>query len=112
MSARCVLSNGILVTYAPYGDANGMDAAYEQVFSRQQIDADSGSCEDPSTWPAESSYDVDGQAAGRRLCVDEDGFAVIYWTDDRLLILSTASSASADADALLEFWTNEAGPIP
>jgi hypothetical protein len=109
---NCVPSATVSVSYTQYADATSMDAAYEQIFSALQIDQDSGSCEDHTTWPAESSYEVEGQPAGRRVCVDASGSATIYWTDDRLLILSTANSASADADALLEFWTNEAGPLP
>lgn len=109
---NCVPSATVAVSYTQYADANGMDASYEQIFSALEIDRDSGSCEDHSTWPAESSYDVEGAPAGRRVCVDAAGTATIYWTDDRLLILSTANSPSADADALLNFWTNEAGPLP
>jgi hypothetical protein len=107
-------ARGIQVGYSQYTTANGMDADYERLFAREEIDQDSGSCEDPATWPAESRYDVEGQPAGRRLCVMEGdlGLASITWTDDRLLILSTAQSASAVADPHGDIWGTQAGPIP
>jgi hypothetical protein len=111
-NALCTSTDGFRVTYSQYADANGMDADYEQLFAQQQIDQDSGSCEDHATWPAESAYSVGGEPAGRRLCTDQDDLATITWTDDRVLILASAQSASADADALIEFWRTQAGPMP
>jgi hypothetical protein len=113
-SARCILDNGILVAYGSYDSVNSMNADFDQVVAAAQIDANSGDCEDHTTWPAESSYDVQGAPVGRRFCSDEPtGSAVaptIFWTDERLNILSTASGP--DAAGLVEFWTNEAGPVP
>ena len=100
------------MTYDQYGDATSMDADYEAIFAKEQIDANSGSCEDHGTWPAEGAYQVEEAPAGRRLCTDRPGSPTIYWTDDLLTILSTASSPSGDAAGLVQFWTNEAGPIP
>lgn len=109
-SASCTAgSSAISVTYDQYPEATSMDAAYEDIFGQQQIDAGTGSCEDHNTWPAEGPYQIENEPAGRRLCADQAGSSTIYWTDDRLTILSTASAA--DAAALVQFWTNEAGPI-
>ena len=87
-----------------------MNAAFDTLFAKAQIDPNSGSCEDHATWPAESSYDAAGAPAGRRYCTDAPGTPTIYWTDERLNILSTATGA--DPATLVDFWTNEAGPVP
>jgi hypothetical protein len=113
VSASCSASDGtISVIYDQYADAASMAAAYAAAVSDAQIDSDSGSCEDHTTWPAEGSYDVEGAPTGRRLCIDKDGAPTISWTDERLNILSQASGAANDVAALIDFWTNEAGPIP
>jgi hypothetical protein len=109
--ASCSASSGaIAVNYSQYATAEIMNAAYEEIFAPLQIDPNTGSCEDHPTWPAESDYDVEGTPVGRRLCTDEQGAPTIYWTDERLNILSHASGP--DATQLLDFWTNEAGPAP
>jgi hypothetical protein len=110
MATCTATAGGITVNYSEYASAEVMNSAYQEIFAPVQIDPNSGSCEDHSTWPAEGTYDVEDSPAGRRLCTDKPGTPTIYWTDDRLNILSQASGA--DATQLLEFWTNEAGPIP
>ncbi len=110
-NALCTSPSGFEVAYSQYADAIGMDSDYEQLFEAQQIDRDSGSCEDHATWPAEGAYQVEGSPAGRRLCIDVEGVPSIYWTDDRLIILSNAMSPTGNAAGLIEFWTNEAGPV-
>jgi hypothetical protein len=109
--ASCSASGSdITVNYSAYASAELMNAAYQAIFTPLQIDPNSGSCENASTWPAESTYEVEDTPTGRRLCTDQPGAPTIYWTDERLSILSQASGA--DATQLLDFWTNEAGPIP
>ena len=108
-SARCTSSDGIVATYDQYADGTSMDAAYQAAFTAQQIDAGTGSCEDHTTWPAESAYQVEGQPAGRRLCADIQGSPTIDWTDERLTIDSNATGS--DPVRLIKFWTSEAGPI-
>jgi hypothetical protein len=110
LSAQCTSSDGIVVSYNQYADATTMDAAYQAVFAHIQIDPGTGSCEDYGTWPAEGLYEIAGEAAGRRLCSTEQGSPTIYWTDDRLAISATATGS--DPVRLIQFWTNEAGPIP
>jgi len=108
-SGRCTSSDGIVATYDQYADGTSMDAAYQAAFTAQQIDAGTGSCEDHATWPAESAYQVEGQPAGRRLCADIQGSPTIDWTDERLTIYSSATGP--DPVRLIQFWTNEAGPV-
>lgn len=111
-STQCATTTGIAVIYDEYGTVDSMNAAYQAGFASIHIDANSGSCEDHSTWPAESTYDVNGAPAGHRLCADAAGAPTITWTDDQLDILSVATGSAADAPGLIAFWTNEAGPIP
>jgi len=112
-SADCTSSDAtITVTYTQYADAASMNAAFDDAFSKAQIEANTGSCEDHATWPAESSYDVDGLPVGRRLCTDSPGSPTIVWTDERVTIISQAASSAGDPAALIDFWTNEAGPLP
>jgi hypothetical protein len=108
-STQCTSSDAIVVIYNQYADATSMDAAYQAVFAPQGIDAGSGSCEDHTTWPAESAYQVEDQPAGRRLCADVEGSPTIFWTDERLTIFSSATGS--DPVRLVQFWTSEAGPI-
>lgn len=108
-SAQCTSSDGIVVTYDQYADSTSMDAAYQSAFAAQQIDPGTGSCEDHGTWPAESAYQVAGQPAGRRLCIDVQGSPTVLWTDERVTIYSNATGT--DPVRLIQFWTNEAGPI-
>jgi hypothetical protein len=110
--ANCTANAGaITVNYSEYASADLMNGAYQEEFANAQIDANSGSCEDHSTWPAEGTYDVEGQSVGRRLCIDEQGQPSISWTDDRLNILAHATTAGTDAAALVGFWATQAGPI-
>ena len=108
-STNCTTTDEITVVYTQYDSTDDMNAAYQDVFARVQIDPDSGSCEDEATWPAESSYDVEDVPAGRRLCTN-DPRPTILWSDDRLTILSQATGP--DAVKLNEFWKTEAGPLP
>jgi hypothetical protein len=110
VTASCTAAGAAInISYDQYGTLDAMNAAFDQEFAKAQIDPNSGSCEDHASWPAESVYDVAGAPAGRRYCADVQGTPTIYWTDERLNILSTASGA--DAAGLIAFWTNEAGPL-
>ena len=111
-STQCATATGIVVIYDEYGSVDAMNAAYQAQFATIHIDANSGSCEDHATWPAESTYDVNGAPAGHRLCADVAGVPTITWTDDQLDTVSVATGSAADVPGLIAFWTNEAGPIP
>lgn len=112
VSATCsVDAGGITVTYSEYDSADAMNAAYTKLRLDSQIESGTGTCEDHSTWPAEGPYNVENAPAGRRLCTDQPGSPTIFWTDDRLNFLSQASSQTTDYTRLVDFWTNEAGPV-
>ena len=112
VSATCSSADGsITVTYNQYDAADAMDGDYTNLRLDSAIEPDTGTCEDHATWPAESSYKVEGEPAGRRLCTDKPGSPTIFWTDDRLMILSQAVSNTTDYVRLVDFWTNEAGPV-
>jgi hypothetical protein len=111
--ARCTADEGALtVAYIHFATAEDMAAAFANRLEQSEIDANSGRCEDPETWPAESQYSIGGAVTGRRLCTDEPGEPTIYWTDDRLNILGQVSTETIDFDRLIQFWTEESGPIP
>lgn len=116
----CVVGGGeITVDYARYPDLDSMYAAFNERVRSAEIETDSGLCftaeggaisANPNRWPAEHSYNVGGQPAGRYLCLDP-GSPSINWTDDRLTILGSASAGPDLVDSLAAFWVNEAGPI-
>jgi hypothetical protein len=112
MASCSALTVGITLNYSQYASADLRNSAYQDEFAQAQIEPDTGSCEDHSTWPAESSYDVGGQPVGRRMCVDQQGRPTIIWTDDRLNVLANATSQIGDPAGLLQFWTTQAGPLP
>ena len=111
--ASCAADDGALViTYLQYATAEDMAAAFADRLERSQIEPSTGTCEDQATWPAEGQYSVGGEPTGRRLCTDEPGLPTIFWTDDRLNIMGQVSAESAAFERLIEFWTNESGPVP
>ncbi len=111
--ARCTADDSALaLTYLQFATAEDMAAAFANRLEQSQIEPNTGRCEDQETWPAESEYGVGGQITGRRLCTDVPGTPTIFWTDDRLNIMGQASAESASFERLLQFWTDESGPIP
>jgi hypothetical protein len=112
VSATCTSADGsISVTYNQYDAVDAMEGDLTNLRLDSGIEPDTGTCEDHATWPAESSYKVEDEPAGRRLCTDQPGSPTIFWTDDRLIILSQAVSQTTDYERLVDFWTNEAGPV-
>jgi hypothetical protein len=110
-SATCTADDGVIeLTYSVYDSRDSMFQAYEGFRLVSEIEPDTGDCNDPSTWPAEAPYNVGGQPAGRWLCTEALGQTTIYWTDDRLNILSQATHTTADYARLVEFWVSESGP--
>ncbi len=109
--AVCDAAGGdIRVTYFQYLDRDSMVNAYSSFRIASQIEPDSGDCDDPATWPTENSYSIGDVTAGRLLCTDELGETSLYWTDDRLNILSQATHREDDHARLISFWTSESGP--
>jgi hypothetical protein len=119
-TVSCTAGDGeITVDYAQYPDRDSMYAAYNQHVRIAQIETSSGLCFDdhggnigatPGRWPAENSYSVEGQPAGRYLCLVEDA-PFVWWTHDLLLILAGASAGAQSVDRLVTFWVNESGPV-
>lgn len=110
-TASCTQDNGeIRVMYSQYATNEDMDSAYQGFVSASEIEPDSGDCKDATTWPAENNYTINSLPAGRWLCTDKPGDPTIYWTDERLHILSQASHALDDHARLVDFWVNDSGP--
>jgi hypothetical protein len=120
-AVNCLSGAEIGVTYSAYLDSAGMYSEYNSSVDRAQFDRDSGLCYDVNSdgsltatldkWPSEHPYTVGGNPAGRFFCI-ERGPPTITWTDDRLYILGLATATTGDANRLVNFWLNEAGPIP
>lgn len=109
--ATCTVDDGAIeVTYFQYDGQDSMFQAYEGFRLVSQIELESGDCQDPASWPAENRYNIGGQPAGRWLCTEALGQTTIYWTDDRLEILSQATHTTSDYARLVQFWIEESGP--
>jgi hypothetical protein len=109
--ASCTADDGAIeVTYFQYDSQESMFQAYEGFRLTSEIEPSTGDCTDPQTWPAEHPYDIGDQPSGRYLCTEALGQTSIYWTDDRLNILSQATHTTADYARLVEFWESESGP--
>jgi hypothetical protein len=120
-AVNCVSGAEIAVTYSAYLDAPSMYAEYNSSVDKAQFDRDSGLCYETSEdgsltatvdkWPSEHGYTVSQDPAGHFFCI-ERGLPTITWTDDRFNILGLATASTGDANRLVSFWLNEAGPIP
>jgi len=120
-AVNCVSGAEIGVTYSSYLDSGTMYAEYNASVDKAQFDRDSGLCYDVNSdgtvtatidkWPSEHAYTIGSNPAGRFFCI-ERGLPTITWTDDRLYILGMAMASTGDANRLVSFWLNEAGPIP
>jgi hypothetical protein len=109
--AVCDADGGdIRVTYFLYATYESMFSAYSGFRFASQIEPDSGDCDDPATWPTENSYQIGDVTVGRLLCTEELSETSLYWTDDRLNILSQATHTKGDHERLIEFWRRESGP--
>ena len=109
--AVCDADGGdIRVTYFLYASYDQMYSAYSGFRLASQIEPDSGDCDDPASWPTEYSYSIGEVAAGRLLCTEELSETSLYWTDDRLNILSQATHMQGDHARLIKFWESESGP--
>lgn len=109
--AVCDADGGdIRVTYFQYDNHDSMFSAYSGFRLASQIEPDSGDCDDPASWPTENSYNIGGVTAGRLLCTEELSETSLYWTDDRLNILTQATHTQGNHERLIEFWTRESGP--
>lgn len=119
---ECSIDDGaISVRYFKYESSEKLRETYEAMFRSAEIDADSGRCYEidgdtitatADNWPAEHGYSVGQQPVGRYLCFEvADGFDV-YWSDERFDIIGIAQASGDNLDRLVQFWLNEAGPLP
>jgi hypothetical protein len=109
--ALCEADEGnIKLTYLQYDSYDPMFTNYEGFRLASQIEPDSGDCNDPASWPSEQEFNISGQTAGRWLCTEALGETSIYWTDNRLNILSQATQKVVDYERLVDFWVHESGP--
>lgn len=109
--ALCEADGGdIKVTYFQYATYDSMFLAYSGFRLASQIEPDSGDCDDPATWPTENNYNIEGVSAGRLLCTEELSETSLYWTDDRLNILSQATHTKGNHQRLINFWVRDSGP--
>ena len=103
---------GIFMSYTSYPDTTSMNTDYQLYVTAFGTGAGNGTCETSSDWPAEGSYTIDNVEAGRLLCVDSGGVPTMWWTDERLNILSSSFGVGdVTADDMWSFWANEAGPF-
>ena len=109
--AACSADGGnIQLSYFQYDSHESMLSAYEGFRMASQIEPDTGDCNDHDSWPAENGFNIAGQPAGRWLCTEALGATTIYWTDNRLNILSQATQTVPDYARLVDFWVHESGP--
>ncbi|MEP7379397.1 MAG: hypothetical protein ABI725_07555, partial [Chloroflexota bacterium] len=100
----------IALTYFQYDSYDSMFLPYEGFRLASQIEPDTGDCNDHDSWPAENGFNVGGQLAGRWLCTEALGQTSLYWTDNRLNIMSQATQTEPDYPRLIDFWVHESGP--
>ncbi len=109
--ATCSADDGnIALTYFQYDSYDSMFLPYEGFRMASQIEPDTGDCNDHDSWPAENGFNIGGQPAGRWLCTEALGATTIYWTDNRLNIMSQATQTVPDYARLVDFWVHESGP--
>jgi hypothetical protein len=98
------------VTYQQLADQEALTRIHERFMEVQRVAPDSGACS--GEWPAEGSYTIAGEEAGRVACADIGGVALFMsWTDDRLLIHGFAEGFDTDPATLYGWWLTESGPI-
>lgn len=102
------------IDYSLFRTRSAMNGAFDRDLAREETEpTDEGSCAE-GNYLAE--YTIEGEPGGRILCTiytdtDDREYKVIEWTNENINILTYMSSATRDWDNLIEFWTDEAGPI-
>lgn len=89
--------------------------AYVEVFAdltdgeTPQVQSGGVDCEGSGTWSRASSREVAGDYACN---FDDDGSVSIVWTDDDQGIALFAQRDDGDAEKLIRFYNQKAGPVP
>ena len=98
------------VTYQQLADQEAGSRIHERFMEVQGIAPDSGGCS--GEWPAEASYTIGGEVAGRIACADIGGVALfLSWTDERLLIHAFAEGFDTDRSTLYGWGLTDSGPV-
>lgn len=100
----------ISVMYQQFPDQESMDAAYQDDVEYLGATRGSGACS--GEWPAENTWSLGDQVAGRVACGEVGGLARSFaWTDDRLLISVVAETFEVSREDLHQWWINDSGPV-
>jgi hypothetical protein len=106
---RCVMADGAVLTFVPYGSVEAMVAAYD---TAREYARTFGSFTTGTDW-ASGTYDgtwtLRGTEAGRLLCHALEGSASIDWSHPESRILSIIRQPEGDHAAAWELWLT-AGP--
>jgi hypothetical protein len=100
------------VVYYKFRSQEAMDSSYKEVRKQWGV-RNSGQCGTKKR--SESLYNIGNRRnVGRLLCIPKDtnGNALIYWTNNRLSILSLAFRNDDNIKVLYRWWQNDAGPKP
>ncbi len=100
------------VNYNQFATLEIMNESFDETRDFLGVPPSQGTCSDPEQWPADGTYSIDGEPAGRILCTDTfTGASIIWWTDELLNIKSVAISNEADREAVYQFWASDSGPV-
>jgi len=109
----CAANGGAeTVVYYEFRSREAMESQYQELRQYWGV-RDSGQC--GTRERSESAYDIGGRRyVGRYLCIpsNAEGDAIIYWTDNRLDILTLAYRNDDNIKALYRWWQDDAGPTP
>ena len=108
------LETGIFVYYTSYPDLNSMNTAYQSYVLVYGNNPGSKTCEKADNWPAQGPWSVNEseEDAGQLLCSGFGDAPAMFWTDERLNILSWSwGLTDVTRDDMWSFWTTDAGPI-
>jgi hypothetical protein len=102
------------IDYSLFESKEAMDDAFQNDVEREdEAPTADGQC-DQGNYLA--GYTIEGIPAGQILCTLYDApegkqYRVIEWTNDNRNILTYMSSATRTWQELIDYWTDEAGPI-
>lgn len=105
----CPTSDGISLYYDSYDSTEAMDAAYG--YAVGDIPRGEGDCS--AAFPAEGTYTVGDDPAGRVVCFEggEPVAPIIWWTTDEIIVLASAAWEGHTPQELFEWWATEPGPV-
>ena len=97
-SVSCSGAAGLTADYSLFDDASVMSATYELYREEAGVEPETGECrEDGSS--GETTYEVDGEEAGRRFCFLDGEQPHLVWSDARARVVADAWVASGTGEA-------------